>query len=212
MDKSQESLLWLGVALVGGFVLGRWTAPEGTVINVAPTGEEPVPLPPVGEPAGPLPPLGDAEPGTYAGRWEPGSMPYDVEVYPSEADYTRISPPLGPRAPASAADCSIIAVPVGWWEWAGEIALRAIADGVEDIEDIVDRVLRKAIPKCRYGDTYATRELRTEIVRRIEAMPGVQFPPPLPPAASSAMANPSRMTRSALAQGRRGRRSRRIRR
>jgi len=190
MTTDNEVLIWIGAAAAGAFMLGRWTAPAGTVINVAPSvdGDDLSSLGPVGGGAPPLPPpatlpdepLGDGEAGRFADRWD--DVAWDVEVYPEAADATRISPPLGPAVASTAADCSIVAIPVGWWDRAGDVA-EDLAEifGPEQGDIIVSKILGQLAPDCADADTTATRELRREIEARLGLIiPGIQFPPPVP--------------------------------
>jgi len=202
---NDKPILLLGLAAAAGFFLGRWTAPDGTVINVAPQplGDDgfPVPTPlgdggPITEPL-PLPPLGDAEPGTYAGRWE--QLPYEVEVYPQDADETRISPPIGVADASVANDCSIIAVAKGWWDRAGETAETTIANGVTQRDAVAQRVLRSLLTGCDKAYTEATISLRAELDRRLrEILPDVMTPPPVPLTLRNPARAPARLRRAKL--------------
>jgi len=177
----QEELLKFAAIGVGAFLLGRMTAPkEATTVNVVPVGEG-APIPPLPPPATPLEPQGDAPAGTYQSRWD--NLAFDVGIYPSYADPTRISPPLGMAEPAVAEDCSIVALPVGWWDRAGTLAQEAIDQGFTDRAAIVEEIMVQLLPECVGSTTAATLSVKTELDARLrELLPDVVFPPPPPPA------------------------------
>lgn len=209
---TQDEYLKLGAVGVVAFLLGRFTAPDGTTVNVVPVSDggegAPFPTPPVpplpdavGPPAEPA---GDAAPGTFGDRWD--DLAFDVEVYPSHADPTRISPPSGPAAPAVAEDCSIIALPVGWWDRAGTVAEEAVSAPGATRRTVVDEVIAELLTDCMGASTAAVAALRLELDRRVrEMLPDVVFPPPPPPL-------PPVLAMNAPHRSPRGRRTRTIRR
>ena len=191
MTKNEEFLVRAVFAMIGGFWVGRFTAPEqcspGSMLGKGQP-SPPIELPPVSTPS--PEPRGDGEPGEFAERWD--ALAWNVDVYPVSADRTRISPPSGPGDASASSDCSIVAVTGdGWWDRAGFIAQEMVDLGERDAGRIAARIIRDLLPSCRNADTEATRQLSDEIGARLDqVIPGVVFPPPRPPINAIARRNP----------------------
>lgn len=187
MAIDEKSLIYIGIAAAAGFALGRMSAAKVEAQVTMPplgTGATPPPLPPPAR----LEPQGDAPPGTFADRWD--TIDLEVEVYPGHADPTRISPPTQPAVAAAAADCSIIALPSGWWDRAGTIAQEHVEAGETDRRRLARRVIAKLLPACAGSSTEAMQAVKLELDRELMALlpapqPGIAVTnPALSPSAS----------------------------
>ena len=183
-------ILWIAIAGVASFFLGRATAQPK---KAAPRG----PLPPIPQLPEPKPDATGADlhgPGTpvngptgfyvpddsylqddYSEKWAAATHP--IDIFPpdvGDATLERLIPPPAPDAIVVGSGCQVIAVGQEWWSRVNELAATAkYTRGLPDGR-VVDTVLRQAAPSCRVSRTTAVTAFRMELTERVAAMPDIR--------------------------------------
>lgn len=153
--------LYLGAVAIGGFLLGRLSKKDKPPQQPGPD------LPSLEGAGGVLPdePPPSHSPDNFGPLWN--VTRFAVEIYPADADKTRIPPPTMPDGVTASSDCGVIALGELWWDRAGAYVESILASGERDRQAIYEALLAQFLPQCVNAPTVGATLLRDELFERI---------------------------------------------